>query len=332
MTRPGAPLRPADLKPITQTEHILPSTTRAATCWGGVFPKSEALRLWLGDCLDHPGKADRATFKAIFGHLSELSPRLLAELSPTAGATCTDYLTGGTPVHSCRRQILLRLDPGELVGYSGDAAGVDFVAMDWRTPPLGFANPAHYTSEMLHYVSPVPYFTPGVRVQLEAKLGSYDGTTPRTTEPRVGLYMQDVPGTAQGNWFIPGVNLSIPFQQPDPFMALVHDYVSGTEPIFSMGTSVRGMAVGVYGFTPRSSGMVNRDFRDVTADDSIYCYENFRAGQTAGKINLARVDGIVLITMPAPSRLKIEKQGRAGDTCDRLAPWAFTENATLFER
>ncbi|MBI4789656.1 MAG: hypothetical protein HY782_21715 [Chloroflexi bacterium] len=271
-------------------------------------------------------------FKSYFGHLSGVSDKILAQLKTSDVQCKPPYETGGTPVKACSKITLLRVNAGELAGYSGDAAGVDFGAVDYRIPPLGFANPNHYMKEMLHYVSPVGYFTSEVKAQFETKLASYDGTALRTAEPKVGLYMQDIPGTAQGNWFLPGKNLAIPFLQPDEFMALVHDYIGAAEPIFSVGTSVKGLRVGVYGFHPQPAGQINRDFGQVKADGSIYCYDTFRVDRTAGGIPLGRPNGILLLTMPTTTTLRIEKQGTATSTCASTTPWIFTDAATTFER
>ncbi|MBI3979950.1 MAG: hypothetical protein HY331_17385 [Chloroflexi bacterium] len=270
--------------------------------------------------------------KAYFGHLSSLSDRLLQE-AKTGDVRCNPpYQTGGTTVKGCRSVVSLRAGAGEVAGFSGDAAGVDFGAVDYRIPPLGFAEPAHYMREMLHYVSPVGYFTPEARALFETRLASYDGAVRRTAEPIAGAYMQDLPGTAQGNWFPPDVNLSIPFQQPDAFLALVHDYVSPTQPVFSVGNAVKGLPAGIYSFTPEPEGKVNRDFSQVTADGTVYCYDRFLSGRTVGGLNLGNPRGIILLSMPTAVTLRIEKRGSAGTTCSGTVPWAFSPDAATFER
>lgn len=282
-------------------------------------------------------------FKAYFGHLSGLSAKLLAAASSGQRQCNPPYLTGGVMVTGCRTLVTVELAPGEAVGVSGDAAGVDFGAIDFRIPMLGFAEPKHYCPpqrdgtvrlegcELLYYVSPVQYFRSDVRTVFESKLGSYDGTVLRSAAPRHGEYMQDRPGTAQGNWFLPGKDLSVAFLQPDQFIALVHEYVDPAQPLFSVGTALKGVNPGVYTFTPRSSGQVDRDFADVRPEGGVFCYEGFRSGLTAGKINTGDPGGIILAQMSSATTLRLEKQGSRGATCGR-GPWTFTSSATLYNR
>ncbi|MBM4438512.1 MAG: hypothetical protein FJ029_15100 [Actinobacteria bacterium] len=111
----------------------------------------------------------------------------------------------------------------------------------------------------------------------------------------------------------------------------MHDYVEPAEPVISTGTSVPRLRVGLYSFTPRASGRVNRDFSQVTPDGQIYCYEAFRTGRTAGGLNLGQPPGIVLLALADPYTLRIEVQTDRA-VCGEPAGWAFTSAATAFER
>jgi len=122
-------------------------------------------------------------FKLYFGHLSSVSEPLRAAMQRATVACNPPYASGGATVKGCRYLVSIKVSAGDLAGTSGDAAGVDFGAIDYRTPPLAFVRPEHYLREMLHYVSPVPYFVPAVRARLETKLRSYDGKVPRTAAP-----------------------------------------------------------------------------------------------------------------------------------------------------
>lgn len=268
-----------------------------------------------------------STFKAYFGHLGKISPHLETEFRKSETACQELNHDGKNPMKKCYAEVLIPVKSGELAGFSDGMAGVDFGAVDYGQPPHDFANPSRYDFDYLHYVSPVPYFEPRTRAELEAKTGSYDGTVRRTAEPKGGTFMQDLKGTAQGNWFLPGKNI---FNTPDfsPFAALLHDYVDPSQPLFSMGNSVKNLPLGIYSFAVRSEGLVNRDFSAVTPG-RIYCYEKFPSGQTAGKLSLAPLSGILLLTMPTAAALRIEYRQAA--SCAGRA-WTLGPAATTFER
>lgn len=189
-------------------------------------------------------------------------------------------------------------------------------------------------AEMLQYVSPVPYFTPEAQSELEDALKSWDGRTQRTAEPKYGAYMQDLPGTAQGNWFTGGVSLAIPFQQPDPFLALVHDYIDPGQPLFSTGTSIKGLPPGIYAYTPASEGRTNRDFADIRPDGEVYCFDSFGTlgtmRRTAGGLPASVPRGVILVDMPDAGTLRVEV--REAVSCAALGDWQLTQAATTFER
>ncbi|MBM3735840.1 MAG: hypothetical protein FJW39_08650 [Acidobacteria bacterium] len=308
------------------------------------FPANARLtRVSLTEYLDGSGVAYKRGYtlyfqtcrevSAYFTHLSEV-PAAIAAL--VRRDRCTSYVTNGTPVNLCQSDVAFDVSAGDPAGVSGDAAIVDFGMTDTRIAPLGFIRPDHYMSEMLYYVSPVPYFEPEPRADLTAKLASYDGTTPRTAEPVTGAYLQDLAGTAQGNWFTPGVNLSIPFQQPDPFLALVHDYIDPSEPIISTGTSIPGLRPGVYRVRPATTGNRNRDFSAITAGAGVFCYDDFGPPMirqtTAGGIPVGVPEGVLLIEMTSEESLRIELAGGRGATCASIGEWTLSGRAVTFER
>lgn len=268
-------------------------------------------------------------FKSYFFHLGTITEKLSQEFK-NGKAACQVIGTGADVIKKCQVNTEVKVKSGELAGTNDGFGGVDFGAVDYRLPPADYANPKRYDGDYLHYTSPVLYFTDELKTQLEGKLRSIDGTTLRTADPKIGTLLQDVKGTAQGNWFI-GDQSFMNSQDFSPFLALLHDYIDPSQPLFSMGTSVRGLKMGLYGFKPQADGRVNRDFRDVRPDGSIYCFDNFLSGKTAGGLNLSGVDGVLMATMPDDVKLKVEKAGSAGSTCANT-PLDFTSAATVFER
>jgi len=271
-------------------------------------------------------------FRVYLGHISSLSAKLTAAIA-TSTPTCNSFNDGTATVTTCRHVGLsVPFAAGEQIGIGTDAAGIDFGAVDSRAPPAAFANVAHYSSDYPYYVSPVKYFTPAVRAMFDAHTGSVFGTRLRTSTPVEGNYMQDLPGTAQGNWFRPGISYANTTDISSA-LALVHDYVDPTEPIMSMGNSVQGLAMGLYAFTPvGGAGALNRDFSAVVVDGRIYCYDAFKSGTSAGGMGLGTAHGIVLLSLPTVTTLTIEKQGTDGSRCDAATAYAFTANAVAFER
>jgi hypothetical protein len=250
--------------------------------------------------------------KSYLFHLGTIAPALESAFK-TSTPACQDFDFGaaGGRTRKCSARLSLAVKAGDPVGGSDAFAGVDWGLVDYRVT-LAYANPNRYDGDYPHMGSPVDYAAPEIRAQLEAKLGSLDGGVRRTADPKAGTVMQDIAGTSQGNWFSGGANF-MNTTDLGPFLGLLHDFVDPEVPIISMGTSVRGVSLGLYAFVPRSTGTVNRDFRDVRPDGQAYCYEQFVVGRTRSGLNLAAVNGVLVMTMPTPMSLRVELQ--SGPTC-----------------
>jgi hypothetical protein len=264
-----------------------------------------------------------------FGHIASLSEKLMAALGASEPACSSTVETSATFTRCRHERLLIPLESGETFGMGPDTAGVDFGLIDFRRSAAGFIVPEHYDYFYPYYASPLEYFTPDARQDLESKTGSVFGDRLRTAEPIGGTYMQDLPGTAQGNWFFPGIYLR---DAPDvsPLLALAHDYVDPSQPLFSIGTSIQGVSAGLYTFQIENQGLVNRDFSEVRADGQTYCYENFSQERPAGGMPVGQLSGILLVSMPSDTTLKIEAV--EGRSCQESTGWVFTTNATDFER
>jgi hypothetical protein len=131
------------------------------------------------------------------------------------------------------------------------------------------------------------------------------------------------------NWFLPGKNLANT-SDVGSFLALVRDYIDPAQPIISVGVSVPTLSAGLYGFTPASSGKINADFPTVAADGAVRCYDSFISGKTKGGHNVDWSGGVLLISMPDPDSLLIEKV--AGTSCASVMPATLSPSATLFVR
>lgn len=265
--------------------------------------------------------------RVYIGHLVTISDKLQAEFNKAA-SVCNSFNDGSGVVTTCRRENLnLEVAEGEVLGTGPDSAGIDFGTLDYRRTPAAFINLEHYDTFYPYYTSPLDYFTPTVRQAIEAKTGNIFGTKLRTAAPIGGTYMQDLAGTAQGNWFLPGkyhkntTDLSI-------FIALAHDYVDPTQPLMSSG-SIKGMTLGLYSYTVAQTGLVNRDFSAIKADGNLYCIDAFTQGQTAGGLPTSKPSGVLLLSMPDDLTLKAELA--TGTSCSAAA-LAHTANAVTFVR
>jgi hypothetical protein len=258
--------------------------------------------------------------KSYYSHVRTLSPELAAKLAAFSLPTCSTYSTGGGTFHRCDFQTNFTMKAGDLMGTAGGtAASYDFGTYDYRTTLTGWANSSRHLYDQAHTVCPLDYFVPSVAQPLKDKLGEFNGSTLRTIPPVCGTTMQDVPGTAQGYWYKPGQ----PDVPEDPHLALMHSYVNPTYGVVSSGTSVAGM-MGTWYFTPTTSGLVRRDFNQIT-DNQIYCYDQFRDPLFA----LTGNPTIILVQLTAPTTLTIEKQ--SATDCS-AGSWSFTSNAVTFQR
>ncbi|MBI2641228.1 hypothetical protein HYW87_01365, partial [Candidatus Roizmanbacteria bacterium] len=207
---------------------------------------------------------------------------------------------------------------GEQIGTAGGGEGqmvFDFGTFDKRVPPATLANPKRWLGqEQKQYtVCPLDYYTPGLGKELKSRLGTPDGERRRTVEPVCGQANWDLPGTAQGVWILKGEEY---VAHENPHLALAYDNTDPSIAVISMGNSSenKGFAWGTYNFKPKDSGLVNRHFKDIKADGTVYCFETEDTYR-----NNARA--VVILTMPTATTLQIEKLNQ---TSCVTGPWKVT--------
>lgn len=263
-------------------------------------------------------------FKSYLFHLGAIADALAQDIATDQGK-CQDFNFGNSKTKKCEKKTSLKVKAGDPVGTNDRFGGVDWGAVDYRVTNK-FANPDRYDRDYPSYVSPVAYLTPELKEKMLDKLRSLDGSVKRTAEPIYGTIAQDVAGTAQGNWFIGDKSFKSE-QDFSPFMALLHDYIDPNQPIFSMGNSVKNVKMGLYSFEVKNEGLINRNFKDIKPDGMLYCFDNFLTGQSVGKLNLTKADGLILMEMPDAKTLKIEFETGSCSNAHQL-----TSMATTFER
>lgn len=256
-----------------------------------------------------------------FLHVSSLSSNLSGKFAAPFGWDST-YTTGGNSYRNYGKTVSISVNSGAQLGTVGgnpNQSSFDMGAYDTRVT-LNFVNP-NARLNSLHTVCPIDYYSGDLKMTLMSRFGDYDGNPKRTTLPVCGTIDQDVAGTAQGVWLAKGTTK---VSSEDPHLALIHGNIYPNQAVFSIGTSMSAsnLHVGYYIFYPQGSGLVNRDFDDVSSDGNIYCYEMDGQGWVEGNIT-------ILVQLPTSSSLKIERGG--ANTCGS-GPWGFTSKAVEFER
>jgi hypothetical protein len=205
-----------------------------------------------------------------------------------------------------------------VIGTAGGTVGqwaLDFGARDERAPALQWANQARWENgagDIIYTACVSDAYEATLKLTLEGRFGKVGN--PRTTPPVCGTIEQDIPGTAQGVWFLSTADVNSIYPE-DPHIALVHDNYDPSQGVLSIGTSVPD-ASGKHLFTPTAAGAVNREFSGISHTDStIYCYP-------------LQPSGALLLQMAGETSLNLEYQS---NDCTKI-PNKLTDSAVLFIR
>jgi len=286
-------------------------------------------------------------------HVQEFDPAIAPAVDPAA-FICPPEL-GGT---FCAQRTSLAVAPGQRLGSVFNSQ-LDWGVTDIRRPPLPFANPARYdlaafpvppsladvapyiASDSVHRYCPLDYLSPQLQTAaLLAKFGSWDGTQQRTVPPICGEHAQDLAGTAQGNWFASAADSQ--FTESDGALALVHDNVDPTIPVFSVSNVFCAQTPpgqpcawdsNLRHFSPASSGLVNRDFSGVTPG-AVYCYDSLKLmPQTPDpQVGAVLLEVFNSIAGGPVDRLRIEPIPPGQAASCGAGPWSFSATAREFQR
>lgn len=260
--------------------------------------------------------------KGQFGHVGTLSEKIASKLQQPEN--CNEYTTGGRTYRRCSYELGEEIKAGEKIGTAGDGQSgmLDIWAIDYRLQPIEFANPKRWRTDSFYVTCPADHFTAELKdTLLKRFIGPNNGV--RTKEPVCGTIDVDVKNTAQGAWFPPG-GPEGPGSE-DRNVALVSDNVETDKQVFSMGLSgvSKGFKSGTYSFTPKSTGLIDRNFSEVQSDGKIYCYNTSENTRSDGSKKWA-----IYLTMPNSTTIRIEKSGTG--TCG-TDPWEM-KNSIEFVR
>ena len=233
-----------------------------------------------------------------FNHVKEISAELQQVV---ADSECS--FQGETQSTRCNIETLHTIQSGSQVGQVGRLQGnFDFGLIDLRKT-LAFVNPNRYGTRSLHIQCPFDYYDSSMKQQFYDLLARTDGSC--------GRVAQDVPGTLKGNWFYGDARADIGTDW-DKYLAFVEDNGDPTQSVISIGGTFTN--AGKLEFTPQTSGLVNREFSQVTADGNVYCYES------------QSFSGRIIVQLVSSNELKIENQS---SSCS--GNYLFT-NATNYKR
>ena len=238
-----------------------------------------------------------------FIHVSTLIPELETLFEAGLTGRCDEY-GGAIQYRLCTAAIQLDVPVGTVIGTTGGKVSnaLDLEAYDLEGPSLGYANPARFRQGFnlqLKVACPFDGFTADLRERQLARMGGVYGQL-RTAEPRCGEVMQDIPGTAQGNWYAGEMGPSDWSRE----LALVHDNVDPDLAAISIGGTVTDP--GVWLFSPEYSGLINRDFSDIAPDGRTYCYQGamtFIDGRAT-----ALFPGRLLMSLTSDAEMLVERQ------------------------
>jgi hypothetical protein len=292
--------------PLVAPGNVVISEVLRATRTGGGQPAFVDYTLTFFPC---------AELRLYFNHVTTLDSDLARQIGSLDG-NCSTSSTAGFTYVSCVKETNITVAAATPLGtVSGPGqGGLDLGAADRRKPPLAFVNPSRPHAPggppwKNHTVCAVDYFTPPVRDMLRSLFGR---GVRRTAEPVCGQLMQDVPGSAQGRWYMGSSDMD------DRNLALVHDNVIPTLARSPWAPQSPACVARLSVHTRRSRPREHR-LPPGNAVGTIHCYD---------ATNVA--NQLILIQLVSTTRLRIE--GQAGTSCGAPESWAFTAGAVTFDR
>jgi hypothetical protein len=313
----------------------------------------------------HPGEPDWSLHLKpckdvswYYFHVNKLTPALLAAIG--------DIDTGSVVFGDFKaKPVSIPVSGGLLLG---ETQTFDFGLHDFRKPPQPFVNQARYKvnfpalfaafpelagnplallvapriiPQSLYNRCPVDYFIPPLRALLTSRLSDYDGVPLASGMPRCHSHEQDVPRTAQGNWFNDLDPTNDALLDEEHAIALVNWNVTPTVQLFSLNENVPGFVPAMldppndvnapYEFPVRPGPQrTNRRFAEIV-DDALYCYDLVRIHRGGPQLK-----GVILIQVtngPGGSRTKLNFEIVPVSRCPALPqPWAFSAKAVAYYR
>jgi hypothetical protein len=292
------------------------------------------------------------------------------KLAPAITAAVGDVAVGGVvfPGPMTVKPVSILVTPGQLLGH---AQTFDIGLHDFRKPPQPFVNPLRYKVDLpvllagfpalagdpialevapriipqaLYNRCPIDYFRAGVKAMLIARLSDYDGAPLASGTPKCHSHVQDVPKTAQGNWWNDLDPVHDALMAEEHAIALANWNVTPTVELFSLNENVPGFSSALLEGAPPPSyanstfefpvregpQRTNRRFAEIT-DDALYCYDLVRIHRGG-----PRLEAVILLQVtdgPGGARSKLNIEFVKTSRCPALPlPWKFGPGMTAFYR
>ncbi len=215
-----------------------------------------------------------------YNHVKELS----TELEKIVDDNQCEF-QGESKEKRCNIETLTPIKAGANMGGVGRLQGnFDFGAIDLRKTHK-FANPGRYGNRSFHIQCAFDYYGVAAKEKFYNLLSRKDG--------KCGTTAQDVPGTLKGNWFSGSARTDMGSDW-DKYLAFVQDNEEPAVSVISIGGVFAD--AGKLEFTPKTTGLVNREFSQVTSDGNFYCYESDSASSR------------IIVQLVSDKELKIERQ------------------------
>lgn len=206
------------------------------------------------------------------GHIDTINQNLqnaLAQVTSDNKYCQPDFVQDITTFRPCTYSLLTNLKAGEQIGTAGgpgvSTQAFDFGVYDMRNKPLAFIDQKYWTPENLHTVCGLSYYADGaIKTSQFQKIKN---TKLTNGLPDCGSNMWDKAGTIQGNWVLPGTPTGpVPDVQGLAIVPYNNDPSHGD--IDWGGTIAPADRIT---FKMTSTGLINRDPSQVTADGNVYC-------------------------------------------------------------
>lgn len=237
-----------------------------------------------------------------FHHVTDINPAITDAMSQATGQNkqCFSTQRDGITAQSCNYFNLQgKLNVGDKIG----TGSFDFGMYDFRQTPAAFINQAKATT--LFAACPLDYFSEPVKTQLYKSLANTK--TNASGLPDCGTYMQDQPGTVQGNWYLPNTqDQNSGGAQDGNELSVIHFNLDPSTGLIAWGGSITSPSQ--LHFKPSNTGTVNREPSQVTQYGQIYCYQGpiGLKDEYETTAPLTQIDGHVLLELVDTKTLKAE--------------------------